>query len=1277
MAGLGLGLAPPEESEIPGPACRREYCLSPRGPLCRDRLTGGGRTASQRGGGSWRYLYERLGDKQFQQLCNALLVHECPDVVCFPVGQKDGGRDAVRKIQGEEDLPGLLPGVVFQVKWTGRAVRDPVTWLDAAVREESGNIAQLVADGAQRYVLMTNVDGTSAPRSGTMDRLDEKLRGYERRFGVPVQCWWRADLDARVDLAPNAIKWAYADMLAGQDLIRYLIDAEQIEARDHELRTLLLKVIATQWHEDSMVKFKQVELDSHQLVDLFVDVEARRVTQPRVARTILARNPAGPDWLGGAAAYLVSAAQPLTLVRGEPGQGKSTLGQYLCQVHRAEFLKRDNYMGGKRPELAAAAPRLPLRVDLRDYARWIDGGDPFTDVEEERTRRARRLAPVEAFLALLLQARSGGMAATVETVHDILARFPMLLVLDGLDEVAQQATRSRVVREIDEFSARLGVNPSSRPQLVVTTRPNATGLAEPTSETFETIALARLSPQLRTAYLRRWADTRGIRGAERRALQRAFDHKSAEPHIAQLADNPMQLTILLYLLQRRGESVPSERTKLYTSYMETFLDREASKTPAVRKHRADLEEVTAFLGWHLQSLAEADGGNGRLATRTIKSAINTYLYEAGKHEAGTPTDLVEDLFTAVTDRVWALTSKSQGTFEFDVQPVREYFAAKYLYEFAGADSSAFPRSELLRQLIRRPYWLNTSRFYAGFANPNDITGLVEGLEEELEQRRHPRQVRVGAWALLSDGVFSARPRTQQRAAALFADDLSVRLINHALNSDDEVVPLTAGRGAPTLITRLQDRVAADPASALSNERMELAARLSPDKTPLHIWWRPHMVAAAGTPDEEAWLRAGIPFHAGSKLAPTEVNALGLKAPSAAQAALDAGIAGPADSEVERRMIRSILDGLCSDAAPPGTGTPSDLIRLLAPHHFLRRASPDDRAFTLPVGHADGVLAAHQRQSILRRLNARYERFSRVQRALNFGRGQGGTTSPWGNTAREIAGLFGPCWLAADIAVIGAASTDKTYRTGGDLTKDSTPLGEDVDYGRLLQDIRQHRSVTIWWHDLFATFQDPLSRSTWALALLTTASPSAVANCLDALDETLQSLSDVMWQALCLSSSRLGASGISRRLDPAILTAAGSLSARTALVLAHHAADLRRLDPLPELTTAQLATSALQNVAAWPVSRAAVVRLASKPDPKLLDVLRACGATATVEVDIDADTMPTDLAETVVDHPASYPLGWLLAAERQISRHHQEQPVADAAKQGRWFDDPPTRLHTSS
>jgi len=128
------------------------------------------------------------------------------------------------------------------------------------------------------------------------------------------------------------------------------------------------------------------------------------------------------------------------------------------------------------------------------------------------------------------------------------------------------------------------------------------------------------------------------------------------------------------------------------------------------------------------------------------------------------------LFTDVTDRVWALASKAQGTFEFDVQPVREFFAAKYC-------PSTPPRtSPTCSHADPRPFWFNTSRFFAGFAHANEASGLVDGLTEELVAARHPLAERVATWTLLGDGVFSSKTTAQRRAVELLLDDLSVRLL---------------------------------------------------------------------------------------------------------------------------------------------------------------------------------------------------------------------------------------------------------------------------------------------------------------------------------------------------------------------------------------------------------------------------------------------------------------------------------------------------------------------
>lgn len=1216
-----------------------------------------------------RYLYERLGEKSFQRMCSALLAHEFPDVTCMPVGQADGGRDAVRGELGRDC-------VVYQVKWSANAVRDPVAWLSAAVRGEADNIRRLVEDGATQYHLMTSVAGTSGAARGTMDRLDKLLRQYSSDFGVMMRCWWRADLDARLDKAPEALLWSYADMLAGWDLMRYLIDAPRLREDEARLRKLVTKVVATQRDEDSKVKFKQVDLDSYGLLDLYVDVDAERIARPRHAAVPRIRHD-GPEALGGVARYLLDNDLPLTLVRGAPGQGKSTLAQYLCQLHRVVFLgDGDDALSGTMSGLMVKKPRLPLRIDLRDYASWLVGHDPFTTSETASGRkRGRRSArSIESFLVRLMQAKSGDMPVTIDDIHEVVERFPLLLVLDGLDEVASSNVRGDVVTHIDELCARLGTNDWA-PQVVVTTRPNSSGLAEPSADRFETIALKPLGIELRRAYLDKWVNSRGLTTDDRATLSRIFEARSTEPHIEQLAENPMQLTILLYLIQKRGDSIPHVRTELYRSYMETFLDREAAKSPAVHKHREDLEEVTAYLGWHFQANIEFTDSSGQLSVKEIKRAILNYLYTAQKD-----TRLVDELFTAVTDRVWALTSKEQGSFQFDVQPVQEYFAARHLYHVAGAELPRFDASEVFRALVRRPYWVNTCRFYAGFAAVNELAALAEVLEEEIERSTPASDgsfpqgfiahTRKTTWTLLADGVFAARPRTQERVVQLIADDLSVRLISHALRHDHDIPSLTADRGGAPLVDALRQAINVrphDPISRLRRELVELLLR-SVEPTSVEtddIWWRSCLESAVGTEDEPAWL--ALHRQGAAPLTNDIVSRLTLDDPHTAQAALNAGISPPDDSVQAQRLVRAVLDGHCGDAVPVGAaGEAPDLVWVLAAHHFHHKAHTYRRFGSATTGHPNFSLGTDFGRRAYNRLITRDARYKRVHKATHTGKGQKDTTSVWGNTAREIAAIHGPCLLAAEIALIGAALPPDVVKTGGDITRDSSPLGMEADYGRLVRDVRHQRSNLTWWVTLFRHNPDPLSRATWTLALLAVADTVIVADCLDLVDEVTCALPAADLRALRLASSRTGASGVGRRLGRTILPTLATHSIDTTLLVLHHTTALDRIDELNGLPDRLLGAMIDLDPCSWPAVRAVSGRMIESPSSARCELLCAAGPLNPID-GINETAIRDDAVGDILVAHTDMPEQWLLAAEARHATAVHESPLIDLATTEHWFE----------
>jgi hypothetical protein len=91
----------------------------------------------------YKYLYERLGDHNFQLLANALLTSRFTDYIPLPLRQADGGRDGVSR--------GSNHALIYQVKWSVHGMeKDAVGWLDAAVSGEAENLRRLASEGARR-----------------------------------------------------------------------------------------------------------------------------------------------------------------------------------------------------------------------------------------------------------------------------------------------------------------------------------------------------------------------------------------------------------------------------------------------------------------------------------------------------------------------------------------------------------------------------------------------------------------------------------------------------------------------------------------------------------------------------------------------------------------------------------------------------------------------------------------------------------------------------------------------------------------------------------------------------------------------------------------------------------------------------------------------------------------------------------------------------------------------------------------------------------------------
>lgn len=1176
------------------------------------------------------YLYEALGDEAFQELCLALLIRENPAAQCLPVGQRDGGRDGI-----EKDPVSKAPRVAYQVKWTRDAKNhgDPVKWLLDTVTGEAKNIKRLVEEGLQSYVLMTSVASTAREVAGRADRLDEELAALGVQYGVPMSCWWRDDIDARLDSAPTDILWAYPDMLTGGQALRALM-ADSAKTSTSHYDDLVRTVLAAQWDADTSVRFKQVGLDSHALIDLFVDVPVRDAT---------ARAGTYDVDLGGAQ-HLLRGGQH-AVVLGAPGQGKSTLVQYVCQVHRAAILGHEDFLKRVPKPLHSPSPRVPIKVELRDYAAWLAGQDPFSLASQPDKRQRRPVSSVEAFLAHALTALSGGQAVTVDDTWALLRRLPSLLVLDGLDEVASEGARAGVVEEMHRFLARLK-GQGCDAELVVTARPSFTGLAEPARDRFHYFELQPLPAHLRTAYLRKWAKARGLSARDRRELQDTFAGHADESHVDELATNPMQMSILLHLMHQRGHAIPSQRTPLYSNYMSLFLDREGTKDPQVLRHRPLLEEVTAYLGWWMHSEAEVSSDAGRVSLAKLKKVMRHYLVDQGKD-----VSLVDTLFTAVTTRVWVLTSRTQGVFEFEVQPVREFFAARYLAESAPATSDDRGKAHRLAVTLERPYWLNTARFLAGFFTPGELSGLADKLEDLHEgltpSRLWPRRV---TRVLLADGILADRPRAQRRAVEASSDDLGTRTLAGDLWVGS-AVDLPAAHGGANLAELLQQRLQDDPEGALTSDRA-VALRMQQTQKDLAAWW-----SSTSSPARPGWARLGAEVAAFGNI--TAQQCAKLAALPEGPALLVRGGARPAAAPaVDAAMCEAVVDGDMNGEVQSATTAAYALVALCHPARMLERLRHYAGEDLSEVGLAPSAPSDARRAAALKRL--KQTAYSPLVSALRESAGQAGTTSVWVNVGGSLNAVHPGCWLARDIAVIGAACSDLI--TGGDVARSGSHLGPKWDAGVMVRRIRENRDNVTWWRQYGAEVSSTVDRATFVLALLTVAGTEVVRATVPTLRAALAGVAPSDLTRLHCTSARIGLSETARRIPDSCLDEVQPDEPDLVLLMTDHvgagAGDiaLDRLDHPAALQAAATGARALVLLeAAWR-------RWAAAPDESgYQQLLQAAGPAVRLGTTARDRRLTESVAAQVLASARRLPVGGRAGRRRQ-----REQRVVPRLGCGRGF-----------
>jgi hypothetical protein len=485
------------------------------------------------------------------------------------------------------------------------------------------------------------------------------------------------------------------------------------------------------------------------------------------------------------------------LIVGGPGQGKSTLLQYVCQFHRARRLDRNAYTG-EQQQLAQLTDvaRVPIRLDLRKYAQWANAQtDRPTTAKRQRKGRDKgpRWPSLEQYIVAEVTDSIGGRTFSIEDLGLLVSTEPVLIALDGLDEVANVKHRERVSEEIVRTHARLNADAVDLIVLVAT-RPGSTTSALWSSQDFPTLYLRRLSQGLRLQYLHRWATVAKLSGAAAEKLRRTFMDNQNVPHIRELASYPMQLAILLHLLYRR-QLLPQQRTDLYREYLKTGSIERAELKKLLRDHLA----------------GRKDGQN-----------------------------LAEQLFSAISTRVLCLVERDTGSFQFEVQSLREYFAALYIFENAPTKGARNSRDDCLNELLQRPYWSNVCRFFVGMFSKVEVRGICQSLRElsaKPELGLHPL-LRSTAALLLDDRTYEGQADEPiQNVVDFILTGPGVILAEDGqLDVSGSALLLSERAGRAQAVRHLKDRLMAERSPVVRAALANALRRHAIAEDNLAAWW---------------------------------------------------------------------------------------------------------------------------------------------------------------------------------------------------------------------------------------------------------------------------------------------------------------------------------------------------------------------------------------------------------------------------------------------------------
>lgn len=670
------------------------------------------------------YDLSRFSTQSFERFTQALAMAQFGNGAQVYGAGSDGARELT--FEGRcvpvPDAPEWNGYVVLQSKFRQfpQGGKDDLKWLKGQADRELQKFLNPSRSlkAPEYYVLATNLRLTagaadsSGARAGTLDLMLKHLDGWKKDLGVKGVWLWDADaLSALLDVHAG-VRTSYTSWIAPGDVLHAAFE----HFAKPKFEDVVKRVVRDELKDQRGIKTQDsaqshgravyidevfVDLPVDPLSTLILDEEAPHEDQGHEEDTTghdeeeewLVEDETSPEhsstwnFVNLVADRLADNLSPSAwgekgrgqhqkiVVLGGPGQGKSTIGQFLAQLLRANLvasatdvlpeiraIANETIERAKAERINVSGPlRFPIHIALPRYADAI----------------SKEATPV----SLLRYIATGiGRVADEEvdpaTLREWLTHYPSLIILDGLDEVPRSGNRADVIRSIGRLMSDLR-EADADTLVLITSRPQGY-LNDLDHRYWSHWHLSDLDSANAVRFASRLAEVLITQESRRHEVVATLASASEDPSTAPLMISPLQVSLLFSLVVTRSD-IPKDRWTLFERHYETLRDREIAKGGSsgelIRRFRAEIDRLHYDAGFILHVRAEKQGNaSAHFTLGEFSELVERILRESIMDEADVLRQAAR-LKDIATMRLVFLGDRNEGRIAFDVRSLQEFMAA--------------------------------------------------------------------------------------------------------------------------------------------------------------------------------------------------------------------------------------------------------------------------------------------------------------------------------------------------------------------------------------------------------------------------------------------------------------------------------------------------------------------------------------------------------------------------------------------------------------------------